>query len=65
MEDIFYWKSLTEVFLKKHNLKLKDIAQSLRTALSGKDIGPDLFEMMAVLGEEEVIARLEDILGKR
>ncbi len=45
-------------FLNKHNIKLKDIAQSIRVALTGKTVSPGLFEMMEVLGKEKVIYRL-------
>ncbi|HEY4986318.1 MAG TPA: hypothetical protein VII39_06830, partial [Bradyrhizobium sp.] len=39
-------------------LKLGAVAQPLRAALTGKGSSPPLFEMMAVLGREESLARL-------
>jgi glutamyl-tRNA synthetase len=41
--------------------KLGKIAQPLRAALTGSTASPGLFEVMAVLGRNEVLARLRDI----
>ena len=41
--------------------KLGKIAQPLRAALTGSTASPGLFEVMAVLGREEVLARLADL----
>jgi glutamyl-tRNA synthetase len=47
-------------FADDHGLKLGQIAQPLRAALTGRSTSPGLFEVMAVLGREETLARLED-----
>jgi glutamyl-tRNA synthetase len=39
-------------------LKLGDLAQPLRAALTGKTASPPIFDMMAVLGREETLARI-------
>ncbi len=49
----------TRRFLAGENLKLKDIAHSIRVALSGNTEGPGLFELMDVLGKVKVIERLK------
>jgi glutamyl-tRNA synthetase len=36
------------------------LAQALRCALTGTTVSPGLFEVMAVLGRDETLARLED-----
>ncbi|HEX2527744.1 MAG TPA: glutamate--tRNA ligase [Geminicoccus sp.] len=36
------------------------LAQPLRVALTGSTVSPGLFEVMAVLGKDEVVARLDD-----
>jgi glutamyl-tRNA synthetase len=36
------------------------LAQALRCALTGTTVSPGLFEVMAVLGQDETLARLED-----
>ncbi|MBC8142827.1 MAG: glutamate--tRNA ligase [Armatimonadetes bacterium] len=42
----------------KHERERGDITHPVRVALSGRENGPGLFEMMAVLGRERVLARL-------
>ena len=41
-------------------LKLGAVAQPLRAALTGKTTSPPIFDVLAVLGKEESLARLRD-----
>jgi glutamyl-tRNA synthetase len=45
------------------DLKLVDLAQLTRLALSGKTASPPIFEVMALLGREETLARLRQALA--
>jgi glutamyl-tRNA synthetase len=45
--------------LERHGLKLKDLAQALRVALCGAPVSPPIFDTLALLGPEEVKARVE------
>ncbi len=45
-------------FATAEGLKLGQVAQPLRAALTGKGTSPPLFEMMSVLGREEALNRL-------
>jgi glutamyl-tRNA synthetase len=47
-------------YAEAHNLKLGAIAQPLRAALTGRTTSPGIFEVLAVLGREECLARLGD-----
>ena len=40
--------------------KLGVIAQPLRAALTGRSTSPGIFDVLAVLGREESLGRLED-----
>jgi glutamyl-tRNA synthetase len=42
----------------KHGRDKGDITHPMRVAVSGREVGPGLFEMIAVLGRERVLARL-------
>jgi glutamyl-tRNA synthetase len=44
-------------------LKAKDLVHPVRVALTGKKVGPGLFETMEVLGREKVIARLNRLIN--
>jgi glutamyl-tRNA synthetase len=45
-------------------VKLGQLAQPLRAALTGSTASPGIFEVMAVLGREEVLARLRDVVER-
>jgi len=47
-------------FAEAEGLKLGGIAQPLRAALTGRTVSPPVFDVMAVLGREETLARLRD-----
>lgn len=49
-------------FAEKGGVKLKDLAQAVRIALTGKTISPPLFEVMRLLGKERVKKRIKAIL---
>ena len=46
------------------NLKLGAIAQAVRVALTGKSASPGIYEVMRILGREEVLKRLGRTLKK-
>ena len=41
------------------------LAQPLRVAITGSTVSPGLFEVMVVLGKDEILARIEDSLSGR
>lgn len=45
---------------EKMNLKLGKVAQPVRVALTGKSASPGLFEVMDILGKDEVLGRLDN-----
>ena len=48
----------TRVFAEKEGVKLGDIAQPLRAALTGRTASPPIFDVAAVLGREEALTRI-------
>lgn len=46
-------------WLASKNLAIKDVAQPARVALTGRTVSPGLYEVLAVLGKEESLARLD------
>lgn len=64
-EKIEDWSAAsTEAVVRAHaertGLKLGKIAQPLRAALTGRATSPGVFDVLAVLGREESVARLRD-----
>jgi glutamyl-tRNA synthetase len=47
-------------FAEQNNLKLGAVAQPLRAAVTGRTTSPGIFEVLAVLGRDECLARLAD-----
>ncbi len=47
-------------FAGRENLKLGAVAQPLRAALTGKSTSPGVFDVLAVLGRDESLARISD-----
>ena len=47
-------------FVEQNGLKLGSVAQPLRVALTGKTTSPGIFDVLAVLGREQCLARLQD-----
>ena len=60
-------KSLEEMFkeiVAQKNIKLGVIAQAVRVALTGKSVSPGIYEVMSILGKEEVLKRLARAIKK-
>ncbi len=47
----------------RRSVKPKDVFQPLRVALAGRPVSPGIFETVAVLGREEVLARIDRALA--
>lgn len=67
LKDISVWKQEQmepplRVIADHAGIKFGVIAQFLRAALTGQKNSPGLFEVMEVLGKEETLARLEDVI---
>jgi glutamyl-tRNA synthetase len=63
--DDFTQKNLEGLFLHlldEKKIKLGEIAQPLRVALTGTSVSPGLFEVMEVLGKETVLRRVDNAL---
>jgi glutamyl-tRNA synthetase len=52
-----------KAFAESAELKLGKVAQPLRAALTGTTVSPSIFNVMAVLGRDEALGRLEDALS--
>jgi glutamyl-tRNA synthetase len=65
LETVNDWGSQTTEtamrnFAEANNLKLGAVAQPLRAALTGRTTSPGIFDVLAVLGRQECLARLAD-----
>jgi glutamyl-tRNA synthetase len=65
LEQVTAWTAETteaamRAFADQNGLKLGAVAQPLRVALTGRTTSPGIFDVLAVLGRQECLARLGD-----
>ncbi|MFP3920225.1 MAG: glutamate--tRNA ligase [Dichotomicrobium sp.] len=53
-------EAAARAYAEEHGVKLGQIAQPLRAALTGRTVSPGIFDVLEVLGREESLARLAD-----
>ena len=58
-------KSVVETVGEKHSLKLGKLQAPLRVAVTGRSVGPPLFEPIAMLGREATLKRIDAALAKK
>lgn len=68
LEALSEWSAATTEaavrgFAESQGVKLGQVAQPLRAALTGRATSPPVFDVMAVLGRDEALARLRDRLA--
>lgn len=56
---------LIQEFAQAEGIKLNDINQPLRVAVTGKTIGFSAYETMALLGRERCLARIDHVLTQK
>ena len=56
-------ENAVRIYAEGAGLKLGKVAQPLRAALTGRAVSPPVFDVMAVLGKAETLARLQDQTG--
>ncbi|MBN8982237.1 MAG: glutamate--tRNA ligase [Rhizobiales bacterium] len=65
LDDVKNWNAETteaamRAFAEQNGLKLGGVAQPLRAALTGRTTSPGIFDVLAVLGRETCLERLQD-----
>ncbi|MCK4940208.1 MAG: glutamate--tRNA ligase, partial [Rhodospirillaceae bacterium] len=50
-------------FSESAGCKLGAVAQPLRAALTGSNSSPGMFEVLEILGKEETLGRIDDVLN--
>lgn len=67
LQNVSWTKDALEGFLTEvcaeHGIGFGKLAAPLRTALAGKTATPSVYDMMLVIGQDETIARLSDVVG--
>ena len=56
-------KTLLNYVVSQNNIKFRDMAMTLRYALTGEDSSPDISQVIYILGVEAVVKRLDKIIS--
>lgn len=51
-------------FIEAENIKIGDIVHTLRVAVTGKSVGPGVYDCLALLGKEVCLKRIDKALAK-
>lgn len=57
-------KELLTSILERHGMKIGQVMQALRLAVTGAEAGPDLMQIIEIIGREETINRIETAIAK-
>ncbi|NEM96318.1 glutamate--tRNA ligase [Pontibacter burrus] len=57
-------KELLVSILERHGMKIGQVMQALRLAVTGAEAGPDLMQIIEIIGHDETIARIETAIAK-
>lgn len=57
--DEEYLKPLFQAGLKKYDIKMGDLIQPVRVALTGSNVSPGIYDVLQLLGKERVLSRIE------
>jgi len=53
-------ENVVRTFAQENDLKLGSVAQPLRAAITGSNVSPPIFEVIAILGRKEALLRIKD-----
>lgn len=51
-------------FIERENIKIGDIVHTLRVAVTGKSVGPGVYDCLAILGRDACLARIDRALAR-
>ena len=60
-----YLEALFHEFVGSYELKFGQLAAPLRAALAGRKASPSVYDMMVLLGRDETIARINDVIAEK
>ncbi|MEO0068057.1 MAG: glutamate--tRNA ligase [candidate division WOR-3 bacterium] len=54
-----------EAYIKEKNIKGMELSQALRVAITGRDYGFGIYDILTIMGKERVINRVERVLSQQ
>jgi glutamyl-tRNA synthetase len=62
--DVGALEEALKKFIETEGIKISDIIHTLRVAVTGKSVGPGVYDCVAILGREACLARIDHALAK-
>jgi len=59
------FEKITDDFMLKNEIKLRNLAQPLRIAMVGSPVSPSVFDVISIIGKDELIARVEKLITEK
>ncbi len=56
------FEKVTKAFMQKHDLKMKQLAQPIRIAMVGSAVSPSVYDVLSIVGKDEVVDRIEKLI---
>jgi glutamyl-tRNA synthetase len=57
------FESATKEFMESHEIKMKQLAQPLRIAMVGSAVSPSVYDVLSIIGRDDVIKRVEKLIS--
>ncbi len=57
------FEEATKLFMKTHDIKMKQLAQPIRIAMVGSAVSPSVYDVLSIIGKEDVIKRVENLIN--
>ena len=57
------FEEMTVKFMEENDIKLGKLAQPIRIAITGSSVSPSVYDTMAIIGKDELVSRIENLLG--
>jgi glutamyl-tRNA synthetase len=62
--DVAALETLMHEFLTAEGIKIGDLIHTLRVAVTGKPVGPGLYDCLAILGQPTCLARIDRTIAR-
>jgi len=59
------FENSTNDFMQKNDIKLRNLAQPLRIAMVGNAVSPSVFDVISIIGKNELISRVEKLISEK
>jgi glutamyl-tRNA synthetase len=56
------FEQATKLFMEQNDIKMKQLAQPIRIAMVGSAVSPSVYDVLSIVGRDDVINRIEKLI---